>query len=67
MRRGHIVDQQEATLLVLDRDAVGQLPEYVAEDRRAGLGKDLGLAFHRGGVQEQMAAVHGSRLCPTPL
>ena len=67
LRGGGVVHQQEAALLVLDRDAVGQHPEHVAEEARLGIGNDLGLAFDRGGGQEEMTALHGGRLCRTPL
>jgi len=67
LRGGGVVHQQEAALLVLDRDAVGQHPEDVVEEARLGIGNDLGLAFNRGGGQEEMTALHGGRLCRTPL
>ena len=51
------IDQQEAALLVLDRDAMGKHPDDVAEQAR--------LRF--GGVQEIMTAAHGTRVCRTPL
>ena len=66
LRGGGVVHQQEAALLVLDRDAVGQHPEYVVEEARLGIGNDLGFVFDRG-VQEEMTVLHGDRLCRTPL
>ena len=67
LRGGGVVHQQEAALLVLDRDAVGQHPEDVVEEAGLGIGNDLGFAFDRGAVQEEMTALHGGRLCRTPL
>ena len=67
LRGGGVVHQQEAALLVLNRDAVGQHPEDVVEKARLGIGNDVGFAFDRGAVQEEMTALHGDRLCRTPL
>ena len=62
-RRG-IVHQQEAALLVLNRDAGGEHSEHIPQNAEFALADEFVLVCRCGGLQVMLgAALHGRRTC----
>ena len=61
LRRGGVVHQQQAALLVLQRDAVGQHSENIPQHPQLGLRGEFVRAWRRGSLQIWVGAVVHSR------